>query len=102
MSTTGKWSTTGANIFAADQLDAIRHHLQDVGFIVVLWWHYYGSQAPTRLTFDSYDEWLSFLKAAPRQGDAIDVWPFPSDPKARIAYGKIPNKEGEVPEGGAY
>ncbi len=102
MTDKSEWSTAGANIMAADQLAAVRQHLEEIGFVVVLWWHYFGSQAPTRLTFDSYEEFERFVKAEPRQGDAIDVWPFPEDPAARIAYGKIPNEKGETPEHGAY
>ena len=97
-----RWSTTGANILATEQLAAVRHHLENIGFIAVLWWHYYGSRAPDRLTFDSFDEFMVFLKSDPVEGDAIDVWPFPNNPKDRIAQGKVPNERGEVPDGGAY
>jgi hypothetical protein len=102
MSDTPKWSTAGANILAGEQLAVVRNHLENVGFVAVLWWHYYGSRAPTPLTFDDFEEFLAFLKTEPVKGDAIDVWPFPSDPNDRIAEGKIPNELGEVPEGGAY
>jgi hypothetical protein len=102
MSSTDKWSTAGPNILAADQLAAVRHHLENVGFIVLLWGHYRGSKAPTRLTFDDFGEFEAFLMSQPTKGDSIHVWPFPEDPAQRIAGGKIPNELGEVPEGGAY
>jgi hypothetical protein len=84
------------------KLEAVRVHLESVGFVAVLWWHYYGSRSPTRLTFDDFEEFTTFLKSEPRPGNAIDVWPFPDDPDDRIAEGRIPNDRGEVPEGGAY
>jgi len=102
MSEAAKWSTTGANILESDRLDAVRNHLENVGFVAVLWWHYHGAQAPTRLTFDDFADYEQFVKTQPVPGDAIDVWPFPNDPKQRIAGGKIPNEHGEVPERGAY
>ena len=102
MSGIGNWSSEGANILAPDKLASVKHHLENVGFIMVLWSHYFGSRAPTRLTFDSYDDFLRFVETEPRKGDAIDIWAFPTDPEARIAYGKIPNEKGEVPERGAY
>jgi hypothetical protein len=102
MSVQPKWSTSGANILAKEKVEAVRRHLEDVGSIAVLWWHYYGSRAPTPRAFDDFEEFMAFLKNEPRPGDAIDVWPFPSDAATRVAEGKIPNERGEVPEGGAY
>jgi hypothetical protein len=102
MSDVPKWSTEGANILAAPQLAAVRHHLESMGFVAVLWWHYRGGKAPTRLTFDDFAEFERFLKTQPIPGDAIDVWPFPSAPEQRIAEGKVPNERGEVPERGVY
>jgi hypothetical protein len=102
MSDSPQWSTSGANIMAAEQLAATRHHLENVGFVAVLWWHYYGSRSPTPLAFDDFESFLAFLKAEPAEGDAIDVWPFPGPAEQRIAQGKIPNGQGEVPDGGAY
>ena len=97
-----QWSTKGSNILAPEALEAVRLHLDDVGFVAVLWWHYYGSRSPTPLAFDDFDEFETFLRTKPAQGDAIDVWPFPTEPDMQIAKGKIPNERGEVPEGGAY
>ena len=102
MTSVPKWSKEGANILASEQMEAVRAHLEKVGFIVVLWSHYRAARAPTRLTFDEFEGFEQFLKSQPAPGDAIDVWPFPDDPKQRIAEGKIPNERGEVPERGAY
>ena len=99
---TPQWTTKGSNILAPAALEAVRHHLENVGFIAVLWWHYYGSRAPTTLTFDDFEDFEKFLRSEPIPGDAVDVWPFPTDPDMRIAEGKIPNEHGEVPDGGAY
>lgn len=97
-----KWSTDGPNIMAADQLAAVRDHIDQVGFVAVLWWHYYGSQAPTPLVFGDFAVFMEFLKTEPEEGDAVDIWPFPSDSGQCIAHGKMPNALGQVPEGGAY
>nr|WP_315491634.1 hypothetical protein [uncultured Rhodoferax sp.] len=97
-----KWSTNGANIMAPDQLATVRDHLDRVGPIAVLWWHYYGSRAPTPLAFGDFEVFMEFLGTEPQEGDAVDVWAFPSYDSPCIAEGKIPNALGQVPEGGAY
>lgn len=84
------------------RLDAVRHHLEKVGHIAVLHWHYYGSRAPTPLGFGDFEAFLEFLASETAPGDAIDVWPFPGNEQSRIAEGKVPNESGEVPDGGAY
>jgi len=102
MTSVPKWSKEGANILAPERMEAVRAHLENVGFIVVLWSHYRAARPPTRLSFDEFEEFEQFLKSEPVPGDAIDVWRFPDDPKQRIAEGKIPNERGEVPERGPY
>ena len=96
------WTTKGASIFAPEQLARVKQHLENVGFVVILWWHYRGASAPTRLTYDDFERFEAFLRTEPSPGDAIDVWAFPDDPDQRIAAGKIPNDRGEVPTGGYY
>ncbi|MEO8389222.1 hypothetical protein [Polaromonas sp.] len=87
---------------SAAQLNAIREHLDTVGHIAVLHWHYFGSRSPTPLGFGDFEKFLEFLESETEPGDAIDVWPFPHEEQLRIAEGKVPNESGEVPEGGAY
>lgn len=96
------WSKVGANIMTPERLDAVRQHLYSVGNIAVLHWHYCGARAPTPHGFGDFDEFLEFLKSGTEPGDAIDVWPFPTDQKSLLAEGKVPNENGDVPEGGAY
>jgi hypothetical protein len=96
------WSTDGASILSADNIAAITRHLQSVGSIAVEHWHYFGGRAPTPLAFDDMDEFLVYLSSNVKPGDAIDVYPFPSDPKTAIARGKYPDAQRRVPDGGAY
>lgn len=102
MSEYANWSKVGANIMTPERLEAVRQHLDSVGHIAVLHWHYYGARAPTPLGFGDFDQFLEFLKSGTEPGDAIDVWPFPIDQESLLAEGKVPNDNGDVPERGAY
>src|SRR4051812_30011590 len=93
-----EWSDAGENILSPKNLAAIERHLDDVGAIVVQHWHFYGSQAPTFLAFNDFDSFKAYLDANVGPGDAIDVWPFPSDIQAAIARAKYPDKQGRVPK----
>ena len=102
MAKENKWTKNGENILSEDNLAAIKTHLNTVNNIAVLHWHYYGGRAPTPLAFDDYEEFEEYLNKNVNAGDAIDVWTFPGKHNERIAGGKYPNENGEVPEGGAY
>ena len=84
-------------------LTAVRNHLASRGYVAVLHWHRFGASHPTPLAFAEFSDFFDYLKNSTRTGDAIDVWAFPDgDSKARIAQGKIPDSDGNVPLGGAY
>ena len=97
-----EWSHDGENILSPRNLAAVERHLDAVGAIVVEHWHYYGGSAPTHLAFDCFDEFKGYLASRVKPGDAIDVWPFPTDTATAIACAKYPDAEGRVPLGGAY
>jgi hypothetical protein len=96
------WTDGGENILSKKNLEAVERHLETVGPVVVQHWHYYGARAPTRLVFEGYEDFRAYLDTQVSAGDAIDVWPFPTEPSAAIAYAKYPDSEGRVPVGGAY
>jgi hypothetical protein len=52
--------------------------------------------------FDYFDDFKAYLDTRVKPGDAIDVWPFPTDIATAIARAKYPDAEGRVPLGGAY
>src|SRR5437867_12542061 len=97
-----EWTDTGENILSSKNLAAVERYLEDVGAIAVQHWHYYGASAPTRLTFDAFEDFKAYLDSRVKPGDAIDVWPFPTDIANALARGKYPDGEGRVPVGGAY
>ena len=97
-----EWSHDGENILSSKNLAAIERHLEEVSAIVVEHWHYYGASAPTHLAFDSFDDFKAYLDSRVKPGDAIDVWPFPTDIATAIARAKYPDGEGRVPLRGAY
>jgi len=97
-----QWTSTGENTLTPEQLDKVRYHLEEVGFVVVLWRRWFGAASPTPLSFDDCAAFIEFLRTKPKIGDVVDVWPFPDDPATRLAGGKIPSKHGWVPIGGAY
>jgi len=96
------WSHTGANILSADHLAVIERHLNEVGNIAVEHWHYYGSKSPTPLAFNDYEAFVHYLNTEVQPGDGIDVYAFPSNAESALVRAKYPDKEGRVPEGGAY
>ncbi|MBL0121749.1 MAG: hypothetical protein IPP88_03135 [Betaproteobacteria bacterium] len=95
------WSNKEPNILSPENLEAVRNHLVKVGDIVVLHWHFCGARAPTPLAFDDFAKFETYLKSKVKEGDAIDIWPFPRDAKSTIASGKYPDADGRVPIEGA-
>lgn len=95
------WTRAAASILDPEKLEAVRKHLDTVGNIVVEHWHYCGARGPTPLAFNDFEVFEAYLKQEVRQGDAIDVYPFPHQSKV-IASGKYPDSEGRVPVRGAY
>ena len=91
-----------ASILAHENLEAIRRHMQSVGFVSVLHWHLFGAQHPTPLAFSDFEDFEQYMKNHSRPGDAFDVWPFPTSSAERIAKGNVPELDGSVPQGGAY
>ena len=97
-----EWTDKGESILSPKNLMAVERHLEDVGPIVVEHWHYYGASTPTHLAFDSFDQFKAYLGSHVKPGDAIDVWPFPTNIGAAIARAKYPDMEGRVPVGLAF
>ncbi|BCT93667.1 hypothetical protein LYSHEL_26940 [Lysobacter helvus] len=91
-----------SSILSTDSLEAVRRHLDSVGFISVLHWHLGGASHPTPLAFSDFDTFHGYLCERARPGDAIDVWPFPTDYDHRLAQGKVPDADGNIHAGGAY
>ena len=104
MDDAGEWSAEGRNILSPDRLAAIRRVLEEVGPVIVEHWSYYGSCSPDRRVFEDYDEFLEYLQANARPGDALHVWDFAGacQDDNTLADGKYPDAQGRVPKGGAY
>jgi hypothetical protein len=90
------------SILSPGNLDAIRLHLQSVGYVAVLHWHLFGASHPTPLAFSDFDDFCDYVRDSAKPGDAIDVWPFPNEGSGQIARGKIPEVDGTIHQGGAY
>ena len=91
-----------SSILSVDNLEAIRLHLESVGFVAVLHWHLFSASHPTPLAFSDFEEFVRYLSESAKPGDAIDVFAFPDDGVGKIAQGKIPESDGSVRQGGAY
>ena len=94
------WTTDGESILAPDTLDKIRHHLENVGYLVVMHKHWCSGCAPSALGFDDFDKFTEYLDAEAKPGDKILIWPWP-DGKPMFEK-KYPNDKGQFPVGGAY
>jgi hypothetical protein len=87
-----------------DNLAKIRHVLEEVGCIIVEHWHFYGGQAPDRMVFSGFEEFIAYLKQHAVAGDAVDVWSMEElcKPDHKLAEGKCPDAQGKVQKGGFY
>jgi hypothetical protein len=104
MSDGREWTADGRNILSPDRLAAIRRVLEEVGPVIVEHWFYYGGCSPDRRVFEDYDEFVEYLRANAKPGDALHVWEFSRVCRDdnTLAHGKYPDTEGRVPKGGAY
>src|SRR5262245_23102190 len=98
------WTPDGPKITDPEKLEAVRHCLEKNGSIIVEHWIYRGSQAPDRLVFDDYEEFVEYLDSHACAGNVIDVWSFHDLCRIdnRLASGKCPNDAGLIPKRGAY
>jgi hypothetical protein len=98
------WSHEGPDITSPENLQKIKDTLNSKGSIIVEHWHYRGSTSPSRLIFDDYDEFLTYLNAEGHAGDIVDLWAM-HDLCTRenvLLSAKCPDDEGRVPKTGAY
>jgi hypothetical protein len=100
----GKGCGEGSTITAPEKLAAIRSVLDGEGPILVEHWFYRAGRGPRQLVFDEFEPFVAYLREKTRPGDAIDVWSIwrICTPQSRIAEGKCPDEDGQVPAGGAY
>ena len=98
-----KWINERDKITDKRNLDKIKNILENHGPIIVEHWFYRGSSAPNRKIFDDYDDFIHYLEDEAFAGDAIDVWNFSNlcKPNNRIANGKCPDDNGEIPQKGS-
>ena len=94
--------TLQRSVLSTDNLEAVRLHLESVGYVAVLQWHLFGASHPTPLACSDCEVFCDYLRESAKPGDAIDVWPFPADDGGWIARGKIPDADGTIHQGGAY
>lgn len=99
-----EWSTAGPSIISSENLELLKHVLDDVAPVVVEHWHYRGSRAPSRLIFNSYDQLDEYLRTATAPGDLFYMWNFTAccHPDNLLTTGKLPDAAGRVPKRGAY
>ena len=98
------WTADGAKITSPDNLENIRRVLEGEAPIIVEHWFYRGSSAPDRMVFDDFDDFMDYLKKNASAGDALNVWNFGKacKEKNRLAHGKCPDDQDQVPQKGAY
>src|SRR4051812_15960142 len=98
------WSSEGPNIVSPENIELLRRGADDVAPVIVEHWHYYGSRAPDRFVFDSYEKLDEYIRSEASPGDLLYMWNFtdccPHDNP--MASGKIPDERGRVPKRGAY
>ena len=95
-----RWSTDGARITAAENLQAIQKTLEDDDPIIVEHWFYPGSRGPDRFVFEDVEDFEEYLENKARVGDRIEVWNFAKvcTGESRLALRKCPGDQGWVPK----
>ena len=94
--------TDSPSILSHENLAAVRHHLNFVGYVAVMHKHLFGGRAPTPLAFSEFEDFEAYLSEHCKPGDKLIVWPFPDQGVGEIAQGTIPEADGTVFQGGAY
>lgn len=98
-----RWTVSGRNILAPNNLASLRACLEK-GPVIVEHRFYYGARSPDRLVFDDFEDLEEYLtnKAAP--GDSFWVWDYEALCRNEnfLVMGKKPDTDGCVPETGAY
>lgn len=99
-----EWTTEGRNILSPNRLAALRNELENVGPVIMEHWFYYGSRSPDRIVFEEYQDIEKYLSEQVRPGDALYFWSFAKTccDHNTLVDGKIPDKQGRTPKGGAY
>ena len=98
------WSREGDKISEPEKLAAIKQELEMHGPVLVEHKFLRGGRAPTVRVFEEYDDLIAYLTEEARAGDKISVWglwAFMRDTKP-LAHGKCPDRDGAVPNRGAY
>lgn len=98
------WSQAGEIITETAALDQVRAALAEFRILAVKHWHFAGSRAPSYVIVQDIDEFLDYLQENANAGDAVDVYDITDaiSEERRIASGKCPNDNGEVPHDAPY
>lgn len=97
-----EWTTNGA--LAPERLSQLRHTIENESAVIVEHRFYRGGRAPYRFVTDDFEVLEQYLRTSAIPGDAIYVWRFDDccrDDNIALT-GKIPDRTGRVPTGGAY
>lgn len=99
-----EWSTEGPTIVSRENLDLLRHVLDDVAPVIIEHWHYRGSRAPDRFVFDGYEQLDEYIRREAVPGDLFYMWDFAAccSHEKTLATGKVPDAAGRIPKRGAY
>lgn len=99
-----EWVTEGRKITSEEGLDRIREAMDSRGSILVEHWIHRGSQAPARLVFDEFEDFVEYLQRDSAGGDAVDVWLVQElcTRENRFEWGKVPDLDGSTPRRGVY
>lgn len=98
------WTEVGKKITESDNLELIESILENTGSIIIERWIYCGSQAPERLVFDDYDDFVEYLELNAMAGDIVNVWSMHDllNEQNMLTSGKCPDEDGYIPSEGAY
>jgi hypothetical protein len=99
-----EWTLAGPRITDEEVLSRLQKTIEDASPLIIEHRFYRGARAPHRFVCDDFEDLKRYLRTSTKEGDSLYFWLFEDccreDNKA--GYGKIPDAEGRVPQGGAY
>ena len=98
------WRPEGEKITSVENLKLIQESIEEKGTIFIKHWFLRGSSSPDSFLFSDFDEFLTYIEEKVSGGDAIDIWIIHDiiNIENSLTGGKVPDKDGCIPEKGAY
>ena len=102
--TVERWIKDGLNTLNSEKLSTLQRIMASESALIVEHRFFRGSRSPHRFICEDPEELAVYLHSSARPGDAFFFWRIEQlcSEANIVARAKMPNADGEIPEGGAY